>query len=380
MDVTTKRETVNVFDTVDEKKFVYSTTCNPQLDELDEILEKNEDLLNYTFVHKLNSKLKLLYTFRKMQFGAQILLIFAPLLYASWALYMMIKPLDTMEAVDENNNMEIIHFNTGAIVFANFLQLLICIVFIVHGVIGIIIIKRDPESAVRVFDRLIFTNILPVLILFYIYSFIRFCVYTAGMENWIEAKSAQITKTQKFYISDERDVVIGPNESGPAIAWINFKFIVPGIIFPCVVFYVIFFVVFLALAVINNIHRIKIVDRDSYIKTLYCSKKVQDYIEALKNAASSEGEMNDRDEKFDINSELSEAVKRFERNIQKEAIRDSQLLATELGQRESIQPFSPLNRDSVFVLFGNRNREKVAPIDTYVQEDSKQDWPSKFDS
>lgn len=124
----------------------------------------------------------------------------------------------------------------------------------------------------------------------------------------------------------------------------------------------VFFVVFVAMAVINSIHRTKIKERDDYIITLYKSKKVQEFIENLKNKDSNEEELNDRDNQFDINNEISQSVKRFEQNMIMETMRNSIQQNTDLCLRESIQLNSSNVRDSRQHILGNMKTTKINPI------------------
>jgi hypothetical protein len=128
----TKKETDTIFDTAGgifetphEKNFIYTTTMNPQLGEIDKMLMKEKNLLNSTFVHKLNGKLKVLHLFRKMQFGAHLILSVIPLLYAGFVIYQFVEPFDSFEVSDSKGNIEHISFNTGALIFGTFLQLVI---------------------------------------------------------------------------------------------------------------------------------------------------------------------------------------------------------------------------------------------------------------
>jgi hypothetical protein len=228
-----------------------------------------------------------------MQFGAHLLSISIPLLYLGFSIYLIINPFDNFKVKDRNGKEEVIEFNTGALIFAYLLQIAIWILFIVHGVVSIIIIKRDSETAVNYLDALLISNSVPVLTVFFVFWIIRITVYTVGMQDWIEWKTTQIDKTETFSIDGERDIRFGPNERSGSIAWINFMFIFPGIVIPWITFYILFFIFFLTLGVLNGIHKKKITDRDDYIKTLYYSKIIQEYIEQLRNSESSE--LNNRD-------------------------------------------------------------------------------------
>ena len=163
--------------------------------------QNNEDLLNLSFIHKLNSQLKMLYVFRKMQFASNLILIGAPFLYAWWAMYMVVRPLDTIKVTDDRGNAEYIQFNTGALIFANILLLAICMLFIVHGAISVAAIIKDPEEAVKVLDYIIVTNSISVSVVFFMYSVIRIVVYAVGMENWMVVKSAQISHETYFDVN-----------------------------------------------------------------------------------------------------------------------------------------------------------------------------------
>ena len=324
--------------------------------------ENNEDLLNLSFVHKLNSKLKLLYIFRKLQFAANLILIGAPFVYACWAMYMIVKPFDTIKVTDEKGRSEYIQFNTGALIFANILQLTICLLFIAHGIVSVIYIIKDPEEAVKILDYLIVSNSITVSWVFFIYSIIRIWVYTVGMENWMVMKSAQISTSQYFDVDGERNFDLGSHKSTLEIRWTNFTFIFPGIVLPCIMIYIVFWIAFLFLAVVNNIHRKKITDRDNYIMTLYKSRKIQEYIENLRNKGSSEEELNDRDDKFDINNEISESVKKFDQNMMLETLRNSLQQNTEFGIRESLQLQTSNLRDSRQHFFSNMRTAKINPV------------------
>ena len=70
-------------------------------------------------------------------------------------------------------------------------------------------------------------------------------MYTVGMEDWIKGKTEQITKTQKFFIDNERDIELSPDMSLADIQWENFKFILFGIIYPVFVVYIFFFMIFI---------------------------------------------------------------------------------------------------------------------------------------
>ena len=108
-----------MFDTAKEKDEAYKTTKNHQLEEILCLLQTNDELLHYTLLHKLNSKLKHLHLLRKMGFGALLILVFGPILWLAVALYMIIKPGDTMDITYGDSQIDHIKFNTGAIVFAN---------------------------------------------------------------------------------------------------------------------------------------------------------------------------------------------------------------------------------------------------------------------
>ena len=67
------KSTQCVFDTLEEKDHIYKTMKNPQLEEILFLLNQNEQLLHYTLLHKLNSKLKHLHILQKMKFGSQLI-------------------------------------------------------------------------------------------------------------------------------------------------------------------------------------------------------------------------------------------------------------------------------------------------------------------
>ena len=149
------RMTEYVFDTVYEKEMAYKTTNNELLAEIERIFEEEETVLEYSFEHKLKHKIKLLYTFRKMQFGAYLIFIAAPLLYIGFALYTIVNPFDANEIIDEDGTVEYARFNTGALIFGSFLQIAMCLLLITHGIFGVVYIKRDAELAVDILDSLI---------------------------------------------------------------------------------------------------------------------------------------------------------------------------------------------------------------------------------
>lgn len=112
-----------VFDTVCEKKLIYDETKNTYLNEIDEMLTRNSDIFHSSISHKLNSKLKFLHTFRKMQYGAYLIVTFVPLVYFGFAFYLVVKPFDTMKTTDDDGNIDVIRFNTGALIFGALLQM-----------------------------------------------------------------------------------------------------------------------------------------------------------------------------------------------------------------------------------------------------------------
>lgn len=333
MEGTTKKETWTIFETDDEKKMIYSITVNPMWNELEEIITKHEEILAYIFVHKLNSKLKLLHIFRKMQFGAQLAIILVATLYMAFALYLAIFPLDTMEAT-YSGITESIQFNHGALVFAAILQMLIWAWFILFGVVSIISLKKNPEGTNDLLDTLLISKSIPLLILFFSYCIIRICVYSVGMQEWLESKSLSITHTTTFVITGERDIILEPSMSKAAVQWVNFKFIFPGIVGPWITFYILFFLIIGTLAAINGIHRSKINDRDMYISTLYHSENVQNYIKN-KKSISGNSDVNDRDDKFDEESDQKYSTNnKYE---QFETMRESAQHLTDMGIRDSYQ-------------------------------------------
>lgn len=119
------KKTECVFETAREKDFVYSITKNEHFDEIVTMIKKNDTLLNSSLVHKLNIMLKNVHLIRKMEFGAQLIITFAPILWMGVALYMIIDPDDVMDIIDKEGNPYEIKFNTGAIIFANILQIFI---------------------------------------------------------------------------------------------------------------------------------------------------------------------------------------------------------------------------------------------------------------
>lgn len=132
------------------------------------------------------------------------------------------------------------------------------------------------------------------------FSIIRITVYTVGIQTWIEHKTKNISETQTFQIKDERDITFGPDESSSSLAWINFSFIFPGIVIPIITFYILLFLIYMVLAVLNLIHKKLMVDRDNYILRLHKSTIFQDFLEQNKGSSSSESKFNERDPKFDI--------------------------------------------------------------------------------
>ena len=160
-------------------------------------------------------------------------------------------------------------------------------------------------------------------------------------------KTKLITHKQTFNIDGERDISFGANETNSSINWINFRFIFPGIVMPCITFYILFVMVFVFLAVVNGIHKMKISDRDNYIKTLYTSRIIQNYLENMKSS-SSENEINDRDNQFDINSEVSQSVKKFEENVQKsEQVQKERVsILSSVAHRDSCQILNPQKNEN----------------------------------
>lgn len=205
------KKTECVFETAREKDFVYSITKNEHFDEIVTMIKKNDTLLNSSLVHKLNIMLKNVHLIRKMEFGAQLIITFAPILWMGVALYMIIDPDDVMDIIDKEGNPYEIKFNTGAIIFANILQIFIWLVFTIHGCLGIYLLKIDPEIAVKSLDYLIITNAVPVLIIFWVYSLIRITVYTVGVEDWMKKMTKIIDHKQTFNVHMERNFDLSPH-------------------------------------------------------------------------------------------------------------------------------------------------------------------------
>ena len=156
------------------------------------------------------------------------------------------------------------------------------------------------------------------------------------MQDYLREKSNKITYTHHLVLKDERDIILGPDESSVSLVWINFKFILPGVVFPIVTFYLIIFLSHMVVAGLNYIHHLKIRERDAYIQTLYQSEKVKEYLNKKSCSESSE-DLNSRDKQFDINSEVSEKVRRFEQEV-RETLRESNPNITDAGMvRESLQ-------------------------------------------